>query len=241
MESPESSNATATPSASAGAVPVPLGSSPMESKTEAPSKASPKGIDPADASIFPEGEPRIRPPLKEQTTPEKSGEPGKQVVPSADVPLTKGDQSKVDALLNEIEEGYREIPPRLIKFPEAQERWLSLLPEAENALSKRPLERKDIIAARLAVTRVKIQLATTTASRTSFFVIVAIIYIMAILVVAGIGFGWLKYLNEEKPTLVLGVPLQIWVWSVIGSLTSMLLRAGRFPFSETSEALRWVL
>jgi len=47
-----------------------------------------------------------------------------------------------------------------------------------------------------------------------------------------------KQLNER---LIFGIPLPIMVWSVVGSFTSMLFRAGQLPFSNPQEALRWLL
>jgi hypothetical protein len=196
---------------------------------------------PTDIPLTKEDEAKINALLKEQTTLEKSGELNKQIAPPADISLTKEDQAKVDTLLREIDDRYREIPSRRLgALPDVQEKCLSLLLEAENALSKRPLERKDIITARLALTRVHIQLATATASQTSFAVPAGIIYIIAILVFLGIQFGWFNLMNMDKPVLVVGIPLPIWMWSVIGSFTSMLLRAGQLPFADSFEAIRWL-
>jgi len=101
-----------------------------------------------------------------------------------------------------------------------------------------------MIDARLDIARIEIEIRRSQSSKTSFIVVATIVYIFAIAVAGFISAGIIttgveaKVLNSE---LIMGIPLPIWIWGVIGSLTSMLFRAGYFPFTDRSEALRWLL
>jgi hypothetical protein len=157
-------------------------------------------------------------------------------------PLTTEEESKVRALLKEIDEKYEQIPKLLKAVPEVQEECLTYLLDAEYLLAQRPLPRREILYARIKVTRVNILLTRSATSLKSVTTVIAIIYLAAILVALAYWLGWFKLLVDPNHTdWVLGVPLPIWAWSAIGSFTSMLLRAGQFPFVDTSEAYRWLL
>ncbi|MGR9115818.1 MAG: hypothetical protein ACU85E_08630 [Gammaproteobacteria bacterium] len=157
--------------------------------------------------------------------------------------LSKSDYDRVNRLRQSIDENYERIPISLRDLPDAQGRCLELLSEAEQCLTP-PINRKSIIDARLALTKLEIEIRRSQSAKTSFVVVAAIVYVFALAVGGFVAAGVItvgvdaKVLNAR---LIMGVPLPIWVWGVIGSLTSMLLRAGHFPFTDRSEAYRWLL
>jgi hypothetical protein len=50
--------------------------------------------------------------------------------------------------------------------------------------------------------------------------------------------GSVEVLNNQ---LLLGVPLPIWVYALLGSLTSMLYRADKIPFKDINEGISWIM
>ncbi|MBN1929790.1 MAG: hypothetical protein JW764_09650 [Chlorobiaceae bacterium] len=157
--------------------------------------------------------------------------------------LSDSDNDRVDHLMKSIDKYYEEIPMLLRDLPEAQGRCLELLSHAEQQLTY-PVSRKNMIDARIDIARIEIEIRRSQSSKTSFVIIVAIVYVFAIVATGFISAGLIttgveaKVLNSD---LIMGIPLPIWVWGVIGSLTSMLFRAGYFPFTDRREAFRWLL
>ena len=142
-----------------------------------------------------------------------------------------------------IDTYYDEIPVRLRDHPDAQSRCLELLSNAEVALTP-PVGRKSLIQSRLDLTRLQIEMTRTESAKTSFLVVVMMVYIFSALAGTAVTFDLVdlsspaSQLNQQ---LVMGIPKPVWVWAIIGSFTSMLLRAGSFPFSNRIEAIRWLL
>jgi hypothetical protein len=158
--------------------------------------------------------------------------------------LSDEERHRVIEIKKEIDQFYDRVPTALQASPEAQNRCLNYLLEAEQILAHERVSREDIIQGRLAVTRVGIEMARARTSRISFWVVGILVYIIAALVFAAFSIGLFKgsstaeAMNEQ---LVIGIPLPVWIWAIIGSFTSMLLRAGQFPFVDLNEAMRWLL
>ncbi|MGC4086637.1 MAG: hypothetical protein QM756_01835 [Polyangiaceae bacterium] len=146
-------------------------------------------------------------------------------------------EARRDRLRKEIEQGYLMIPDRLRHFPEVQRQCIEFLREAEEALSKR----RGATLAEVALTNVKILIARTRSNSVSFLIVAFLIYAVAVLAFFGYKSGLITSKDTDGTLLVLGVPAPIWCWSVVGSATSMLLRAGQLPFANPNEAVRWVL
>ena len=106
------------------------------------------------------------------------------------------------------------------------------------------LETSTIDASRREPTRLQIEMTRTESAKTSFLVVVMMVYIFSALAGTAVTFDLVdlsspaSQLNQQ---LVMGIPKPVWVWAIIGSFTSMLLRAGSFPFSNRIEAIRWLL
>jgi hypothetical protein len=91
---------------------------------------------------------------------------------------------------------------------------------------------------------VKFELNKIKANRYSFFIVVIVTYIFAVVIYLAYRSGimnWTTSATQLNTTPLLGIPLPVWFWAIIGSLTSMLLRSGQNPFSDFNEALRWLL
>src|ERR1700730_3634567 len=210
---------------------IPVKDGQLKPEEKSAMAATPEKVVELKTEVIPVKDGQVKPEEKSAVvaTPEKVVELKTEVITRTYAQLRPDEESKVKALLIDIDEKYRVIPTRLKAVPDVQEKCLSYLIEAENILAKESLDRKDIVLARLAITRVNIQLTRSATSNASVIVVVAIIYIIGGLVVLANGQGWFKLLNPEDLThqaTALGIPLPIWLWSVIGSLTSMLLRAG---------------
>lgn len=157
--------------------------------------------------------------------------------------ISDAEYSRIESLRRNIDEYYEMVPHRLRDLPDAQGKCLELMSRAEQLLTP-PITRRSIIDAKLALARLEIEMRRSQSARTSFMVVVVVVYIFAAAVGAAIASGLLSTgatADEMNERLFMGVPLPIWIWGVIGSLTSMLLRAGYFPFTNRTEALRWLL
>lgn len=163
--------------------------------------------------------------------------------PQTSSPLSEDELSRVDELRSTINQYYKDIPMVLRHAPSSQERCLDYLLDAERNLNP-PITRTGIIRSRLDLTRVQIEIGRVRSSRFSFTVVVAVVYMFAVAISAAFSSGILESgadARELNERLIMGIPLPIIAWSVIGSFTSMLLRAGQLPFSNPQEALRWLL
>lgn len=157
--------------------------------------------------------------------------------------LNDSEKSRIESLRYVLDKYYTEIPERLRDYPDAQQKCLELLSEAEKYLTP-PIYRSNVVDARLTLTKIDIEVGRSKAAKNSFGVVAFIVYLFAVLIVLGVVFGFIST-NMDGSTmngqLVMGVPLPILIWSAIGSLTSMLIRAGNFPFADRNEAMRWLL
>lgn len=157
--------------------------------------------------------------------------------------LSDAEYGRVEKLKQMIDEYYNDVPRKLKNAPEAQERCLKYLNDAESALIP-PLKRCEIIRSRLILTRVQIELSRAEIAKSSFFTVSALVYMFVIIVSLAFQTGILqmgvtgKDMHEK---LIMGIPTPILIWSVLGTMTSMLLRAGQLPFANPSEAHRWLL
>ncbi len=157
--------------------------------------------------------------------------------------LGDSENNRIECLRKSIDDYYEKIPISLRDLPEAQGRCLELLSDAEQQLAP-PVSRQNIIDARLDIAKLEIEIRRSQSSKISFIVVAAIVYIFAIAVAGFIAAGVITtgvVAKEFNARLIMGIPLPIWIWGVIGSLTSMLFRAGYFPFTDRSEAYRWLL
>jgi hypothetical protein len=164
--------------------------------------------------------------------------------PEAYVHLSPEQKARAQQLHREIDKDYPAIRTTLRNIPEVQSRCLRHLLEAEKSLNHCPLQPEDIINATGSVAEVDIELTKATAGRMSFIVVGVVSYVLALLVYL----AYCRSLFESRSAaaelnkyLVVGIPLPVWLWSIIGSFTSMLLRASQFPFVDVSEAVRWLL
>jgi hypothetical protein len=145
-------------------------------------------------------------------------------------------------LEHEISQLYSRITMRLRERPQEQTQCLEHLKESEMLLA-RATGRADLIQARWHVTQVKVLLARNHANQFSAAIVPLILYLF----IAGIWALATKGIltsgasaEEMNEQLLMGIPIPVFVWSGIGSLTSMLLKAGSTPFDDRSEALRWL-
>lgn len=156
--------------------------------------------------------------------------------------LNESDVQRAQGLRSMLDDYYMQIPDQLRDLPGAQERCLELLSAAEQCLTP-PIFRANIINARLALTKIDIEIRRSKSAKSSFGIVVFIVYLFAVMVFVGMQSGILSVNIDGKTMnsqLVMGIPLPIVVWSIIGSLTSMLIRAGNFPFADRTEAMRWL-
>ena len=157
--------------------------------------------------------------------------------------LSGSETDRVEQLRKMIDDFFESIPKSLRDLPDAQGKCLQLLSDAEEYLAP-PIRRASLIDARLALVKVEIEIQRSQSAKTSFIIVVAIVYLFA-LVVGGLFAAKVITIGatakELNSSLILGIPVPIWVWGMIGSLTSMLLRAGQLPFTDRTEAYRWLL
>lgn len=157
--------------------------------------------------------------------------------------LDELEKSRVGSLRKAIDQHYEAIPKKLRDLPEAQRNCLEFLSKAEQLLTP-PISRKDVIDAKLALARLEIEMGRSQTAMTSFLIVVLIMYFFGALVAAAI---YTDRISVDVPAsilnsqLIMGIPFPIWLWAAIGSLTSMLLRAGQSPFPSRTEALRWLM
>ncbi len=126
-----------------------------------------------------------------------------------------------------IRKYYEIIPTSLKNVPDSQERCLQYLMGAEESLNK-----GEFIQSRIFLTRIDIEINRLKSSKTSFFIVVTIVYMFAvagIVFVASGALGLGTSAADMNKILYLSIPEPIWFWAVVGSFTSMLLRAGTFP------------
>jgi hypothetical protein len=157
--------------------------------------------------------------------------------------LSTTECQRVEQLKAAIDSYYEKIPRDLKHVPALQERCLEYLLDAERALIP-PLKRKGIIQSRLGLTRVEMEIRRALISNRSFMFVALLVYLFALTISLAFRYDILAVGvsgKEMNAKLIMGIPLPIMVWSFLGSMTSMLLRAGQLPFSHTAEALRWLL
>ena len=148
--------------------------------------------------------------------------------------LAESEDKRTEELRLRIDQYYKDIPIQLKSMPETQERCLEFLVHAEETLMP-PLSRRSIMYGRLMLTRIDIELARARAARTSYVVVVSVIYLFALALGGAFRLGLLQIgagAKELNARLLMGVPAPVLLWSAIGSFTSMLLRAGQFPFAD---------
>lgn len=149
----------------------------------------------------------------------------------------------IENLEKRVSEYFERIPVELKGKPEVQEKCLQYLWEAEGALGS-DAGRGAVISARIALARVEIELRRVRTAKYSYMLVLGIIYIGALAIVYLSQTGGMEAgvpAEELNRRLLVGIPAPILFWSVVGSLTSMLLRAGNLPFVEWGEAVRWML
>jgi hypothetical protein len=70
------------------------------------------------------------------------------------------------------------------------------------------------------------------------------VLLLSVVIATAIGGFWFRYqesLLSFEATTFMGIPAAVWLWALIGTLTSMLLRAGAKPFADRVEAKRWLV
>ncbi len=163
----------------------------------------------------------------------------------AEVAKLSDDEEKAVRLIHQrIGQLWQEVPRRLRHFPESQARCLDHLSAAETALLPTTLTRERIIDARRAIATIDIELQR---QRTSFVSLVIVACVVYLFVAAMAGFYATTDLFADQSAEAFnairfgGIPLPVLLWAVVGSLTSMLFRAGSYPFGTFLEALRWLI
>jgi hypothetical protein len=163
-------------------------------------------------------------------------------LPQAPEAIPAGDP-RVTEVTKQIEAYHRQIPLGLRSLPDAQERCLQYLFEAEQAMTP-PVVRPQLIQSRLLLTRIHSELARATMTQTAFVLIATVLYacagVLAVLFHLG-AVGGAPTAEELNKQLFLGVPRPVLLWALIGTFTSMLLRCLHSPFADRTEALRWML
>lgn len=150
---------------------------------------------------------------------------------------------EIEALDERIRGYYALIPRALVAEPETQLEALHLVQEAERVLIP-PVDRTHLIDAHLHLAQVDIEIERSRGARGSSYVLAGILYLVGLFILAGQGLGLFRTGVDALTMngfMLIGIPVPIWLWAVIGSLTSMLLRAGNFPFRSWHQALRWFL
>lgn len=153
-------------------------------------------------------------------------------------------QRRAQGIREEIDKYYETVPTKLQTTPEVQQKCLDRLLNAERRLSQRPLSRIDLILAKREVTEVAIEMERAKGRRRSTGIVGVVIYLFAGVAILGFQAGIFSTqvsAEEFNQQLVAAIPFPVWIWAIIGSFTSMLLRAGQFPFSDINEAIRWLL
>lgn len=149
-------------------------------------------------------------------------------------------------ILERIKDSFDEIPVVFRDSPDTQEKLLNQLMSAYTNLTDPKCDFKKLIESRRVLALVDSEAWRMTARKRTLMVVVLIIYVAGILVGLAYFAGFLSNLSDLNPEelnniIYLGIPIPVWIWSVIGSLTSMLLRAWQTPFVDMNEAKRWLL
>ena len=151
-------------------------------------------------------------------------------------------------LKRDIKKYYSDIPGLLRYDPEMQRNLLELLMKADSNISVGECSFEKIIQSRYTIAKVKVELERARSSKYQLMIVAGIIYLIAILALAVLvsnSFNMDDWSNIEasklNETLFLGIPITVWVWSVFGSLTSMLFRSWQNPIEDMNEAMRWVI
>jgi hypothetical protein len=153
------------------------------------------------------------------------------------------EEQRISELNDKISYYYDNIPMLLRHAPEIQEKCMNFLLDAERQLVP-PTSRDQVIWARLALTRIEIEIKRARSSGASSAIVLLIVYMFIGAIAAAFYFNLLQTgttADALNKSLIMGIPLPVLVWSVIGSLTSMLLRAGQLPFDNINDGIRWVL
>lgn len=156
------------------------------------------------------------------------------------VPLEK--EEEIDELRKGVRYFYEAIPINLHDHPQVQEECLAILYNVELTLddSRDEISNLDMINSRMMLTQVLIKMMGAKMRSWVLLILFFIIAIFASILILLYYFGILTYVEaaELNSYLIMGIPLPVWIWSIIGSLTSMLLRAGQTPFKDRTEAIR---
>jgi hypothetical protein len=147
---------------------------------------------------------------------------------------------RIAALQDEITALYASLPGKLERHESMLATALEQLREAEEALAEAHTDPMRVVDASILLAKIKATVARARGSSASFFAVLLIVYVIVILVAAGYTSGLFE-LKNVRELAILEVPVPIWIWALIGSLTSMLFRAGQFAFIDMREALRWLL
>jgi hypothetical protein len=151
---------------------------------------------------------------------------------------------KVEGIRKQIEAYWKDIPINLKAFPEVQKECLENLLHAELAITKEQLTPEDIIGCQIYLSSIEIEMRKARARNTSSFIIGAAVYIAAIITIISLKYGFINFgipASELNNILFLGIPIPVWIWAIIGSITSVLFRVGQFPFIDVNEAIRWLM
>ncbi len=164
---------------------------------------------------------------------------------TADTPLTEREEAVVATLQKTIDQYFDQIPRALKDEQTAIAEAMEFLLKAQMLL-KPPVSRSRIIGARIALTHIEILIQARRSGSLSTILVAAIIYLIAIVVAVASVWNFMPFVLSQTPhelnqIQVLGIPMPVLIWSMIGSLTSMLIRAGNFPFTDTNAALRWLM
>lgn len=101
-----------------------------------------------------------------------------------------------------------------------------------------------IIDARYYISKVNIELAKTRSREISYKVVAVVTTIVILIIFGGYLLNWFQ-IGESAEILntrtILGIPVTVIFWSIVGSLTGMLVDAGNVYFNDNLNGAQWIM
>lgn len=148
----------------------------------------------------------------------------------------------------QLESAYNAIGPSTAISAGAFKARLAKLEAAEQKLRQTPLSFENLIAARRELLEVEAApgprlLFSLTKNAlftaTLVYVFVGALFALCFYVYASFN-GW-DFRTDGLDDELIGVPAYVWIWSVIGSATAMLIRAGKLTDEGVASFIQWLL
>jgi len=175
---------------------------------------------------------------------------------SGDIDRDKRIQKRINYSNNKIDECYDRYYTNLKYLSEeSQDKCSCCLSKAESNLmdvnsaindktttSREALEKMAKVHEYLG--HVETELNRAEVGKKSYKVVGVLVLIMALSILVAYYFKIFDIASSVEDLnkhLVLGVPLPVWIYALLGSLTSMLYRAEKMPFRDINEGMSWIL